>query len=69
MNLLIEKLIGFIQGQRRFRQVEFELNLGSGVPLIEADPGQIQQVLLNLFANSADAMGAGVVAVTNSARR
>lgn len=66
VNLLIEKLIGFIQGQRRFRQVEFQLNLGSGVPLIEADPGQIQQVLLNLFANSADAMGAGVVAVTTA---
>ncbi len=63
VNLLIEKLIGFIQGQQRFRQVEFELDLGKGVPLIEADPGQIQQVLLNLFANAADAMGAGIVAV------
>lgn len=66
VNLLIEKLINFIQGQKRFRQVEFELNLGSGVPLIEADPGQIQQVLLNLFANSADAMGPGIVAVTTA---
>lgn len=63
VNLLIEKLISFIQGQRRFRQVEFELDLGEGVPLIEADPGQLQQVLLNLFPNSADAMGAGIVEV------
>ena len=63
VNLLIEKLISFIQGQRRFRQVEFELDQGEGVPLIEADPGQLQQVLLNLFANSEDAMGAGIVEV------
>ena len=57
LNPLIEKLIDFIQGQSRFRSIEFVLNLDREIPTLEIDPGQIQQVLLNLYANAADAMG------------
>ena len=66
LNMLVEKLVAFIQGQSRFRKVEFDLKLGSDVPLIDIDPGQIQQVILNLFANAADAMGQGVIDTTTS---
>ena len=66
LNMLIEKLVAFIQGQSRFRKVEFDLKLGTDVPLIDIDPGQIQQVILNLFANAADAMGQGVIETATS---
>lgn len=62
LNVLTEHLVAFIQGQRRFRQMEFKLYLDVCLPMLEAFPGQIQQILLNLFANAADAMGLGTVA-------
>ncbi|MBT5831834.1 MAG: hypothetical protein HOH77_16740 [Candidatus Latescibacteria bacterium] len=64
INLLIEKLILFIQGQSRFHKVEFERDLGTDLPLLDIDPGQIQQVLINLYANAADAMGEGQIETT-----
>jgi len=65
LNLLVEKLIQFIQGQSRFRRIEFDLDLGSGLPPLDVDPGQIHQVLLNLYANAADAMGKGRVSTVS----
>ncbi len=56
LNLLVEKLIDFIRGQKRFRRVEFESQLDLGLPEMEADHRQIHQVLMNLYANAADAM-------------
>jgi signal transduction histidine kinase len=64
INLLIEKLISFIQGQSRFHKVEFDRDLGTDLPLLDIDPGQIQQVLINLYANAADAMGEGHIETT-----
>jgi signal transduction histidine kinase len=64
VNVLIEKLIDFIRGQKRFRRVAFEFDLGEELPLLEADQGQIHQVLMNLYANAADAMDAGVIKTT-----
>jgi signal transduction histidine kinase len=64
LNMLIEKLLPFIQGQSRFRRVEFVLDLDRQLPLVHIDQGQIQQVLINLYANAADAMGKGTIATT-----
>ena len=64
LNVLIEKLLSFIQGQSRFRRVEFVLDLDHQLPLVHIDQGQIQQVLINLYANAADAMGKGTIATT-----
>lgn len=47
------------------RQVELHLELASNLPWIEGDPAQVQQVLMNVLTNAADAVGAhgGRVAV------
>jgi two-component system, NtrC family, sensor kinase len=52
-----------VRTQNRFDTVEWDLRFASQVPELRVDPGQIQQVLLNLFMNAADAMqekGVGV---------
>jgi signal transduction histidine kinase len=47
--------------------ITLELRLGDGRPSIEADPGQIEQVLLNLVLNARDAMaGGGTLSISSS---
>ncbi len=41
------------------KHIQIRFNLSNGVPCIKADQGQIEQVLLNLLLNSADAMPDG----------
>lgn len=41
------------------RGVSVELNVPADLPIINADPDQLEQVLLNLFTNALDAMSAG----------
>jgi signal transduction histidine kinase len=42
--------------QNKYEQVAFDLDLAGDVPELNLDPAHIQQVLLNLFSNAADAM-------------
>ncbi len=47
--------------------VQLRLELHAGIPRIEADPGQIQQIVMNLIINGAEAVpagAAGLVAVS-----
>jgi PAS domain S-box-containing protein len=48
------------------KKVQLRLNLAAGLPTIEADVAQIQQVLMNLVINGAEALGdeRGTVTVT-----
>jgi signal transduction histidine kinase len=47
------------------KKVELEFRLGYALPTVEADPNQVQQILLNLVSNSAEAIGEtpGVITV------
>jgi signal transduction histidine kinase len=56
INALTQRSTEFVRSQNRFDAVEWDLRLASDVPELRADPGQLQQVLLNLFINAADAM-------------
>lgn len=44
---------------RTHKQIAVALDLKEGLPAIEADKTQIEQVLLNLYVNAADAMSGG----------
>jgi len=56
LNDMINKTIEFVKPQNKFNNVKFELELDAAVPMGQLDPAQIQQVLLNLFSNAADAL-------------
>ncbi len=46
------------------KKVHLVLELASGLPRIEGDPGQLQQVIMNLVMNGAEAIGEGAGTVT-----
>jgi len=52
------------------RRIELDLDLPSNLPRIEADPSQIQQLVMNLAINAAEAIGErpGAVTIATSAR-
>ncbi|MFI5372965.1 MAG: sensor histidine kinase, partial [Candidatus Eisenbacteria bacterium] len=56
VNALLQKSVEFVRTQNRFDGVEWDLRLAGAIPELRADPGQVQQVLINLFFNAADAM-------------
>src|SRR5258705_8244856 len=48
--------MALIRNETRRRQAAVQAHLAPNLPLIEADRVQVQQVLLNLFMNSLEAM-------------
>ena len=56
LNALIQRTIEFVRTTNSFDSVAWDLQLSELTPELRADPGQLQQVLINLFRNAADAM-------------
>ena len=56
MNTLIDENIKLFQASVP-KNVQLEANLGPNLPLIEGDPSQMQQVIMNLILNGAEAIG------------
>ena len=57
LNEIILKTIQFIEPQNKVDNINFVQDLGLALPHLHVNPNQIQQILMNLFSNSADAMG------------
>lgn len=54
---VVHRTLELIRTQGRFSNVEITTALDHGVPAVDADPYQLEQVLVNLLLNAADAMG------------
>lgn len=64
---VVEATIKLMKPHQRFREVEVEVDLEDGPLMAEIRGSQLQQVLVNLLLNAADAMrGMGVVTVRAS---
>jgi C4-dicarboxylate-specific signal transduction histidine kinase len=57
-NEVIREAISLIQSELQNWQVSLQTRLMEGLPQVAADKAQLQQVILNLFANAVDAMSA-----------
>jgi len=56
INNLTQRAIELVRTQKELDGVEWDIRLASRVPEMQADPVQLQQVLINLLINAADAM-------------
>jgi PAS domain S-box-containing protein len=57
INEVVEEVVGLLHSDALIRGVGVTLDLAPGLPRIQADRIQLQQVLLNLLLNAFDAMG------------
>src|SRR5262245_43832800 len=58
VNNVIQETVELVKLQGQFSDIELRLLLAEGLPLVDCDSYQLQQVLVNLFVNAADAMHA-----------
>jgi two-component system NtrC family sensor kinase len=56
VHALLDEVIHKTSVQPNFEKIEFVRQFDPNLPLIQADPAQLQQVFVNLISNSADAM-------------
>jgi len=71
LNQIVENVLAFLKPQNKFDRIEFRTELDSGLPQVPVDAGQIQQLLVNLVNNAADALAErkeGAVVVMRSRR-
>jgi len=59
VNELVERTVELVRPQARFKSVTFDVRTDPSTPLIEMDPGQIQQALLTLFRRAVPAAKRG----------
>ena len=59
LNDLIERGVALVRHRCELQSIELETNLAPGIPEINCDAGQVQQVALVLCVNAIEAMGNG----------
>ena len=56
LNEVIREVLGFLEKEALYRNIKLDLHLLRDLPPIKSDPGQLQQVLLNIINNAIDAI-------------
>ncbi len=65
VNALLGQAVGKVHNQPNFEKVEIFYQFSSDLPVIQADPAQLEQVFINLLNNAAEAMeNGGTVTLT-----
>lgn len=65
LNALIDVVVGKLDHRRNYEHVDIIREFDPGLPAIQADPAQLQQVFINLLNNAVDAMdGKGTLTIT-----
>ncbi|HZQ68654.1 MAG TPA: ATP-binding protein [Terriglobales bacterium] len=59
INAVIDRSVRLVRHQLEMNGVQLQLDLASGLPMVQCDPAQIEQVLLALVMNAIDAMPRG----------
>jgi len=59
LNVVVDRSVRLLRHQMEMNSMELHLELGQGLPKIQCDPGQIEQVVLALVMNAIDAMPRG----------
>ncbi len=59
INDVLTEVVGFLQKETLFRDVQVKQNLGADLPRVKSNRGRLQQVFLNIINNAMDAMEAG----------
>lgn len=59
LNTVVDRAVRLVAHQLELNSVELHLELLPGLPRIQCDPGQVEQVLLALIMNAIDAMPRG----------
>jgi two-component system NtrC family sensor kinase len=57
LNSVVRQAVAVVMNQLQLGHVALSLDLADNLPTVEADPNQMQQVLVNLLLNAADAIG------------
>jgi PAS domain S-box-containing protein len=58
LNDVIQRTLDLVQPQNKYDRIKFDVTLHSSAPTVYIDPQQLQQVILNLLSNGADAVQA-----------
>jgi len=58
VNEIVRDSLDLVSAQKGFERIKISLHLDN-LPIVKADPHQLQQVLINLFINASDAMPEG----------
>jgi PAS domain S-box-containing protein len=56
LNQVVENVIAFLKPQNKFDSVQVVTNLSSDLPVLQLDQMQVQQLLMNLIFNAAEAL-------------
>jgi len=66
LNEVARRAVAVVMNQLALNRVALTLDLAPGLPQVTADPNQMQQVMVNLLVNAADAIGEEGGAITVS---